>query len=348
MGMIKRGDMWYTDDWDGGHRIRRALDKNKRIADSLYADFRESLRARRLGLIPKNTTLKNFEQKYLDFRKSEKTLKTWRDTKLAFARLHEMSDITRLGQITPELLEDLKIRWKEKYSPASVTGYVVALKTAMRIAEAWKYVAPQVWKNVQTYKPSPKLHYYTIEQLREVLGLCREPFYTAALLMGRAGLRSGEVRHLHWPDINFDSRTIWVHGKACNYCRECKHRGGHWQVKGTRPGKKPKERYVDIPKDLEHHLRYLQNRSGLVLGPEMVSEATYWHYFLNLTPKAGFDVGAHKFRHTYGAHLASAGVSLIAIGELMGHSNPMTTQIYAHLLPHARRSAVDMLPSLGS
>lgn len=349
MGMIKRGAMYYTDNWDGGRRIRRALDKNKRIATDLYRDFRESLRARRLGLIPKNTSLLNFKRKYLDFRRGEKSLHSWRSDILAFKRMEAFSTVTRIAQITPELLEELKVSWSPYYKPSAIAGYIVALKTAMRTAESWKYVAPQPWHGVHTYKPPPRLHYYTMEELKTVLALCKEPFYTAALLMGRTGLRSAEVRHLKYEDIDFDRRTIWIHGKPCTYCRECVHRHNYWQVKGTRPGKKPKERYVDMPKDLEGHLQYFPSLTGFVLGPEMVTEATYWHYFLKLSEKAGFVVSAHKFRHTYGAHLASSGkVSLIQIGELMGHSNPMTTQIYAHLMPHARREAVDALPELGS
>ncbi len=349
MAMIKRGKMWYTDDWDSGHRIRRALDKNERIAKSLYQDFRESLRARRLGLIPKNTSLNNFKNKYLEFVKNEKSLHTHRKTSLAFSRLEEFSSINRIAEITPELMEDLKIKWKTAgYKPSAITTYIVYLKTAMKTAESWKYIAPQPWHGVRTYKSPPRLHYFTVEELKKVLTLCKEPFYTAALLMARTGLRSGEVRHLRYEDIDFDNRTLWIHGKPCDVCRECKHRRNYWQVKGSKPNK-PKERYVDMPKDLEHHLKSFLVGTGLVLGPEMLSTGTYWYYFSDLSSRASFNVSAHKFRHTYGAHLASSGkVNLIQIGELMGHSDPKSTQIYAHLLPHARRQAVDELPDLGS
>ena len=41
-----------------------------------------------------------------------------------------------------------------------------------------------------------------------------------------------------------------------------------------------------------------------------------------------------------------AGIDLYRIGKMMGHSSPVTTQIYAHLLPSSLREAVLKLPTL--
>jgi site-specific recombinase XerD len=41
----------------------------------------------------------------------------------------------------------------------------------------------------------------------------------------------------------------------------------------------------------------------------------------------------HRFRHTFGADMIRAGVSLPALMRLMGHSNIHTTMIYVHLSP---------------
>src|SRR6516225_8332558 len=40
----------------------------------------------------------------------------------------------------------------------------------------------------------------------------------------------------------------------------------------------------------------------------------------------------HDCRHTYASFLAAAGFSLLEIGQLLGHEDPSTTQIYAHLV----------------
>jgi integrase len=43
-------------------------------------------------------------------------------------------------------------------------------------------------------------------------------------------------------------------------------------------------------------------------------------------------VRMHDLRHSYASYLASSGLSLPVIGALLGHSSPVTTQRYAHLL----------------
>ena len=66
-----------------------------------------------------------------------------------------------------------------------------------------------------------------------------------------------------------------------------------------------------------------------------------WEY---LRQKAGIDdVRVHDLRHTYASVLVSAGVSLPVIGALLGHTNPMTTARYAHLLNDPLKQATDTM-----
>lgn len=53
------------------------------------------------------------------------------------------------------------------------------------------------------------------------------------------------------------------------------------------------------------------------------------------------DVRLHDLRHTFASILASAGQSLPLIGALLGHTQPATTQRYAHLFDDPLRQAVD-------
>jgi site-specific recombinase XerD len=42
-------------------------------------------------------------------------------------------------------------------------------------------------------------------------------------------------------------------------------------------------------------------------------------------------VRPHRLRHTYGTELATAGIDLLVLRELMGHASPETTGKYVHL-----------------
>jgi len=45
-------------------------------------------------------------------------------------------------------------------------------------------------------------------------------------------------------------------------------------------------------------------------------------------------VTPHVLRHTFASQLALKGVSLYKIQQWLGHSDPKTTMIYAHLQAH--------------
>lgn len=51
----------------------------------------------------------------------------------------------------------------------------------------------------------------------------------------------------------------------------------------------------------------------------------------------------HDLRHTHAVMLREAGVSLEDIQAILGHSNPMSTQIYAHITQHSKQNAMDKL-----
>jgi site-specific recombinase XerD len=55
------------------------------------------------------------------------------------------------------------------------------------------------------------------------------------------------------------------------------------------------------------------------------------------------DFHIHDLRHTCAAWLVTAGASLSAVRDLLGHTTVETTEIYAHLSPEAVREAVGKL-----
>ena len=62
-----------------------------------------------------------------------------------------------------------------------------------------------------------------------------------------------------------------------------------------------------------------------------------------ITKRAGLrHIGWHVLRHTFASQLASAGVPIIAIKELLGHSDINMTMRYAHLAPSTLYRAISV------
>lgn len=148
----------------------------------------------------------------------------------------------------------------------------------------------------------------------------RDQAMVLAMLLG--GLRSAEVRGLKLADVDMGRRRLSVIGK-----------GG-------------KERLVPIDQAfftelaaylrLERPLGRATSECFVVLrGPTTgspVTEAGLRSLFRRHRQVSGaVRVRPHRLRHTYGTELAAAGIDLLALRELMGHSSPETTASYVHL-----------------
>ncbi len=144
------------------------------------------------------------------------------------------------------------------------------------------------------------------------------------LVMLFGGLRSAEVRGLRLADIDMGLRRVRVLGK------------GGW------------ERVVPVDAaffaELAGYLR--QERPAGCRTPECfvvlrgpttgrpLTEAGLRSLFRNHRDTSGATrVRPHRLRHTYGTELASAGMDLLVLRELMGHVSPQTTAGYVHLAP---------------
>jgi site-specific recombinase XerD len=144
------------------------------------------------------------------------------------------------------------------------------------------------------------------------------------LLMLLGGLRAAEVRSLRLADVDMGLRRVRVMGK-----------GG-------------KERVVPVDgaffAELAAYLRE-ERPAGcraaecfvVLRGPtagQALTEAGLRRIFRTHRLGSGaLRVRPHRLRHTYGTELASAGIDLLALRELMGHANPETTAAYVHLSP---------------
>ena len=73
------------------------------------------------------------------------------------------------------------------------------------------------------------------------------------------------------------------------------------------------------------------------------------YFWLKLRDEAGLrDVRLHDLRHSYASLALQAGETVLAIGRLLGHSDPDTTLKYIHLADRTVRDAIDAVaPVLG-
>lgn len=155
------------------------------------------------------------------------------------------------------------------------------------------------------------------ENRREVFS----PEVTAAIrLLMLTGCRLREILHLRWQDVDFergvlnlqDSKTgqkkVLLAASALAILSDLS-RSGNYVIAGNDP-KKPR---ADLHRPWTRIIKHAE-LEGLRL---------------------------HDLRHSYASIGAGSGIGLPALGKLLGHNNPSTTQRYAHLADDPLRRASD-------
>lgn len=141
-------------------------------------------------------------------------------------------------------------------------------------------------------------------------------------LLYSSGLRVSEIVNINMEDLNLNTLELKVFGKGSKQ---------RMVIIGRLASK-----YINIyirksrPKLLSQELNnaLFLNRYGNRLSQRSIQSKIRIY-----SVKAGLRDGVHvhTLRHSFATHMLEGGADLRVVQELLGHSNPATTQIYTHI-----------------
>jgi len=137
-------------------------------------------------------------------------------------------------------------------------------------------------------------------------------------LVLQTGLRRSEVLNLRWMDIGDDE--LMIRGK-----------GG-------------KIRMVPMNLEARKIIEGQPHFSPFVFAvPNRNSPGVLRRVTETISRRAGVHFHLHLLRHAFASRLLAAGIDVVTIGDILGHSAHMTTLLYSHSSPTRKREAVDTL-----
>lgn len=220
------------------------------------------------------------------------------------------------------------LRWRDEMSdrPGAFNRDVALLSGVMQYAErlGLRKLGSNPARGVPRYAREPLQRFLNAAEFKRLhrrLAECDDIYMVAAIrLLIHTGARSSEVATLTWGEIS-DSRL---------------------ELKDSKTG----------PKSILLSRQAKAILDGLLRGAddELVFTGTkgqtanlsyFWSKFRN---KAGLpDVRLHDLRHSYASIAIQNGISLDAIGRLLGHALTETTERYAHLSDDCIANAAEKL-----
>jgi integrase len=222
---------------------------------------------------------------------------------------------------------------RSKVTAGTVNYELQVLRTFFRWAVARNHLFVNPAAGVERFRIPKRVlpKFLTVEQLKTLFEACDEGERRLFMTILLTGMRKGEVEHLTWNDVNFELGVIFIQEKP------------EWNWKP-----KTDERIIPISPTLREILltQYAQRRGdGLVFPNKEGKRDTHiLPKFKKVCRRAGIkSTNVHALRHSFGAHLRMAGVSLADIADLLGHKDLATTQIYAKVHQEHLRSVIAKL-----
>lgn len=157
--------------------------------------------------------------------------------------------------------------------------------------------------------------------------------YVLLLTAVLTGLRGGEIRALHWVNVNLDQKVIFV--------KQAATAGGRLKGPKSRAG----YRAVDMPAVLADELkawRKVNPKAKMVFptasGKVMSKQSLDRNLWRRLCEFAGIEGhGFHSLRHHYASQRIARGANAKELQKDMGHASiQVTYNIYGHLFPEDR------------
>ena len=346
---IKRGKGYvYQIDYRlNGNRIREIVGSDKNTALLKQATVQQDLPLGKLNLPNPNRkriSLEALADEFLSTKKGEvraSSLKRYTDylsPLVAFFKEFfpvQAADVSLIEHKHMREYLDSMQATEGGWSKKTLNGAIKLYRPFFTYALETKYCDQNPMTKVKEAKlPGPgKRDFFSDNELEKIWQTVIPHWRHCLEFMVHTGLRKGEMINLTWDNVSVDPKDPKVTMASSE----------DWSTKSGKSRVIPlNARAVDILKSQkgQHKTYVFTSRTGKKIHPDEPYNA-----LKKALQKLDLKGDVHKLRHTFGSKLAMLNVDVVAIKELLGHSDLQTTMLYTHSSGEHLRNAVDKLSS---
>jgi len=230
-----------------------------------------------------------------------------------------------------------RMHHKLRDTPVQANRALLLLSKIMNLAESWGFRKPGTnpCKGVERYRERPRQRFLSGEEISRLGAELREAEATASAhpsgilalrLLLLTGARAGEILSLLWSDVDFE--------------RSCLHLADSKTGQKMIPLGSPALDLLAVAPRLQGNPYVC---AGDAPGRPLGGLTKIWY---RIRSRAGLeDVRIHDLRHSFASVGAGSGMGLPILGAILGHTQPQTTQRYAHLAADPLLQAADRIAS---
>jgi len=306
MVQLNKKGKWVIDFTCNGKRIRRVVGHSKEEAKDVMASLRRKLRSEALseeyGLIrpKKKISFEDFSTQFLELY-SKQNKRSWKRDEYSLKPLLAFFKNKNLSDITPDSIEKYKKMRREEVSLATVNRELACLKTLFAKAVEWDKTENNPAKKVKLYKENNiKERILTPEEERKLLDAAAPHLKDILTIALNTGMRRNEILGLRWKDINFSK--------------------GYINIENSKSGKSRKvpmnSLVLDTFRTMDKTKRYVFYNSHTKRCLKNISTS-----FKSACAEAKIkNLRLHDLRHTCATRMIEAGIDLVTVSKILGHS----------------------------
>lgn len=275
--------------------------------------------------------LSQLAKEYMEFHAKEKKRPSSQKNDLSMLNNHILPKFSdkKLNEISRKDIDIFYLSLKR--TPIQANRILSLLSKMFNLAINWGYINEQPVLGIEKNRELKRDRWLDSEELDQfwkvLLKYKNNTTADAIRMLILTGARKNEVLKCTWDQIDL-SKGIWA--------------------KQAHTTKQKKTEYYALS---EKVLILLLERKklnpnsifvfpGNVEGQPLKEPKRFWKTLLR---ESGIkDLRLHDLRHTHASHLVSKGLSLPIVGKLLGHTQPSTTQRYAHLANSVLRDAANL------
>ncbi len=259
---------------------------------------------------------------------SKATKRSWQRDEYSIQSLKEYFGDLYMSKINAGHIEKYKTKRIGQVSPATCNRELACLSAIFTMAKKSKLVESNPVTEVKKFQERKlQMQILSKEDAESLIEAASEPLRAILTIVLNTGMRRGEILNLRWADIDFDLHVISL-----------------WNTKGGKTRKIPMNAYVEETlnriKRIESDYVFTSKRTGKPLCDVRKP-------FFEACDKAKIKgLRFHDLRHTSATWMVMAGIDLVTVSEILGHSDIKMTLRYAHPTPQNRRRAVEALAAV--
>ena len=320
------GGRWYLDFTFKGQRVRKFGGYTKEQAQVALAKERLDRRDIVLGLkqpAVEDVDFGAFADEFLNLY-SKQNKRSWVRDEISLGHLKDFFKGETLRSLGTEKIERYKAARKAEVAPATVNREMACLRTLLNKGMEWGRIEENPAARVKKLKEPPaRERILNASEAARLIDASTPELRPILIVALGTGMRRGEILGLKWTDLDLVRGIITVSMSKSGKSRKIPMSGHVAATLGA----------------LRHRGEYVfQNPET---GQPLLGVAVPFKAACTAAKLEGLRL--HDLRHTAASKMVEAGIDLVTVSKILGHSTIQMTMRYAHPTPDNLRLAVNCL-----